>query len=349
MPRLTPQLRLERRADLDLSHVRLTPAEAADRAALLTVMDPARLSLRRVDGLRRHRRAPRGRRPLGRPHRRQPLHRLAGGAATVRRDADPARSVDPELRRLAAAPQVRGRRPGRHGAVRLARHGRGRHADHAPQPRAGLDGGHSALVLFLGAAPRSAAVVSDRRLERDAGLCAGRHRPRARRHAVPVAQVRGRPAAGRRRRAHPLHRLDAVALFDRRRLRCGHADLGVQRAAVDGAVRLDQRPRAGAAARHVHGRAARPGAVPGARRRGLGAADRGPRRPRGGAASHSGRSELPRAAGAGAGRRRQRPAGAPAPAVLPSRAVRSATGCWSRPARWRSGSAPSAWSRCWRG
>ncbi len=48
MPRLTPQLRLERRADLDLSHVRLTPAEAADRAgvrrwpdraALLTVMD----------------------------------------------------------------------------------------------------------------------------------------------------------------------------------------------------------------------------------------------------------------------------------------------------------------------
>ncbi len=48
MPRVTPQLRLERLADLDLSRVRLTPAEAADRAgvwrwparaALLMVLD----------------------------------------------------------------------------------------------------------------------------------------------------------------------------------------------------------------------------------------------------------------------------------------------------------------------
>ena len=48
MPRLTPQLRLDRLPALDLSRVRLTPAEAAeranlgrmpDRASLLMVMD----------------------------------------------------------------------------------------------------------------------------------------------------------------------------------------------------------------------------------------------------------------------------------------------------------------------
>ena len=34
MPRLTPQLRLERLPDLDLARVRLSPSEAAERATL---------------------------------------------------------------------------------------------------------------------------------------------------------------------------------------------------------------------------------------------------------------------------------------------------------------------------
>ena len=53
-----------------------------------------------------------------------------------------------------------------------------------------------------------------------------------------------------------LRRLDEVALRDRRRVRRVHADVGVQRPVVDGAVRVDQRDRPRVRARGDDGRAA---------------------------------------------------------------------------------------------
>ena len=55
-----------------------------------------------------------------------------------------------------------------------------------------------------------------------------------------VTQFR-KPQAVPPRRVDPVRGLDAVALHHRRRVRRVHADLGVQRPAVDGAVRVDQR------------------------------------------------------------------------------------------------------------
>ena len=52
MPRLTPQLRLERLPELDLSRVRLTPAEAAERAGLLEALRARRRCSRSWTGRR---------------------------------------------------------------------------------------------------------------------------------------------------------------------------------------------------------------------------------------------------------------------------------------------------------
>ena len=80
-------------------------------------------------------------------------------------------------------------------------------------------------------------LVPDRRLDVGARLRARGARTRARRHAVPAAASRSA------RDRDSVLRLDAVALHHRRRLRRVHADVGVQRPAVDGAVRVDERRR----------------------------------------------------------------------------------------------------------
>ena len=82
MPRLTPEMRLEKLPSLDLARVRLTPAEAAEaglvddpgRAVLLSIMGGRRTASapRETDhGVRRHRRSP-GRRQRSRSRERLP-------------------------------------------------------------------------------------------------------------------------------------------------------------------------------------------------------------------------------------------------------------------------------------
>ena len=72
---------------------------------------------------------------------------------------------------------------------------------------------------------------------------------------------------------HPLFRLDALALHHRCDFRRVHAHLGIQRHAVDGAVRLGDQPRASDPARRVHRRRRGPFAFPADGSREVGTAD----------------------------------------------------------------------------
>ena len=302
MPRLTPELRLERLPELDLDRIALAPAAAAGRAhlsptprsaLLLTVLDrPAY----RFDGVTVF--ADTG-------ERLDAVGPTAATAVASRFTGRPREAVEyvgtltepdqwtPGRAERASAAQVRDRRRCRYRALRLATDGRGGDADHAAQPGAGLDRRDSALVLLHGAPREPAALVRRRRLDVDPGVPARRHRPCAGRHAVPVARAaRRHPVARRSPGADPVRRLDALALPDRGRVRARDADLGVQRPAVDGALRLDRRPRPGCSPRRAVRRTVGPRALPHVRcggvgphrRRATGEGDR--------AATHPGRSLL---------------------------------------------------------
>ena len=130
-----------------------------------------------------------------------------------------------------AAAEVHRRRRERHRGLCPAANRRDRRADHEEEPPARLDRCDSPLDVFHGAPGESTAVVPDRGVDVRCRVCAGGTRSGSHLHAVP--QDTTVPARGR----HPLFRSDALALRHRRRLRRLHADVGVQRADLDGAVR----------------------------------------------------------------------------------------------------------------
>ena len=214
------------------------PARADHRRAAHHDADgsrSARLQVWRAHRVRRHRRdAAADRRPDG-AHAGRALHRRSGIRHRVHARGAAAGSVDADVEPRAAAAQVPRPRRGRDRTVRVAAHRRGGAGDHQPRPAAGLDGRHPALALLRAAALEPAALVFGRRLpvgarRRNGGAGSGR-----RRHAVQADQAIPRHGFD------SLRRLDEVALRDRRRVRRVHADVGVQRPAVDGTVRVDQR------------------------------------------------------------------------------------------------------------
>ena len=164
------------------------------------------------------------------------------------------------------------------------------------------------------------------------GCRAGASRADPRRHAVPMVAA----AAVDR---HPLFRLDALALHHRRDLRRVHADVGVQRHAVDGAVRLGDAAGPADPARRVHRRRRRARAFPGDGSGEVGPGDGRPRRHQGSGVRPNPRravlrrSHRPRADGAVAAS-----SGCISRTTCPG-ACR-ATACSSQPTRWRSGDEP---------
>ena len=242
--------------------------------------------------------------------RREPVYRRVRRCRAVRRHPHRARPMDAGRAQPASAAPARHRRRGRHRALRVAPDGRGGDADDPAQPGAGLARRDSALVLLHGPAREPAALVRRRGLGVDARVPARGPRAGARRHAVPVAPAaRRRPVGRRPGRANPVRRLDALALPDRCLLRARDVDLGLQRPAVDGALRLDHRARSRRPAGCAGRRAGGPGSLPGlggasvaaCRWRGCGQGDR--------AAANRGRSLLRRAGWSTTGRRCTGPGG----------------------------------------
>ena len=256
MPRLIPDERLERLAPIDLRAVRLTPLEAAQKAdvepgatTLLMVMD-------------------------------RPAYRVGGGFTVFADNGDLLEEVDATqaatiVSGFMKVPDVPGR---------LSRHDHGtRPVDARPEPpdaaaqvsRSTIPEGHQVYVsawlaevtmltsrrsrtlAWLGTIPHwfyFAALRSNQPLwyqivvwTSGLGCRAGAPRADSRRHAVQMVAA----AAVDR---HPLFGLDALALRHGRDLRRVHADVGVQRHAVDGAVRLGDAAGPADSAQRVHRR-----------------------------------------------------------------------------------------------
>ena len=280
MPALTPEARRAhlpgdrfqpRHAERRRRRGARRPRRAAERHAAVgagTAGLPVRWT-RTGDGLCRYRRddgAGVGRRIA--PHR-EPLPRRARIAARGRRPAHDAGSVDAPARAPRRPAEVHGGRRRRH-ARSTSR--RGPPTSCSPRPAAIERSPGSASsrtgCISAGCARnqplwyRTVVWTSERRVR------AGAARPGARRHAVAAhATV---PAVSRR----AVRGLDALALHHRRRLRRVRAHVGVQRPAVDGALRVDERQRARSGRRGVHRRRDRAVAVQAGGRR-----PRGPRSP----------------------------------------------------------------------
>ena len=335
MPRLTPEARLARLPDLDLSRVRLTAAEAVERAGLWAFPDSAVL-LTVQD---------------------RPAWRFAWpfGDATVFADTGDLQAPldDAAARavagRFAGVPEDRVRFAGEvterdqwtiqygggppyfkfevddGGGTELYVSPRSAEVTMRTTRRsagARLGRRHPALVLRGRAAAQRCAVDRRGRLVRHPRLRRRRARPAARLpHAVPAGG--GPSAAGPDEPGAPPAAGGRIPYTGWMRwhyltgagVRGVHAHVGVQRPVVDGAVRMDACARAGPAAGYVQRRTARSGVLRRGCRRRSGAVGGGARHARDRAAPHPRRAALPRAAGAGGGCGR-RPGGAAAPAVL---------------------------------
>ncbi len=163
MPRLTPEMRLEKLPNLDLARVRLTPAEAAETGL---VESPGRTVLLSVMGRPAYRFGAgetttvfadtgdvmEGATLATGADDRQPLCGCHRGPVNHARDAEPGRSVDAGTKPSTAAPQVPRQRRARHRTLRLATHRRGDDGHHAARTRAGVGQHHSAFPLLRRAA-----------------------------------------------------------------------------------------------------------------------------------------------------------------------------------------------------
>ena len=158
-----------------------------------------------------------------------------------------ARPMDPDPQgRLAAGSLRCRRRRGQLGlCIAVLRRSSARHRP--PDPFTRLARHDPSLVLFHAVAPQPAALVLDRGLDRGARLRARRARTDSRCHPVQALET------VRPEQVHTLPRLDALALLHGDPVRPLRPDLGIQRIDVDGAVRLDHRPRAGDSRRRTAG------------------------------------------------------------------------------------------------
>ena len=212
---------------------------------------PARLLDRRRDGVRGRRRIACATRARNRAGSRSQVQRRAPELRAVRAHRRAPGPVDAAARPRAAAREVRGRRRARHGSLRVPYDGHGRARDDRAYARLRVDCDDSPLVLLHEPAHESAALDADGGMVRGARLRTRGARPRARRRAVPKVD------AVQLREVDSLPGLDAVALHPRRVLRRVRADMGVQRFAVDGAVRMDERRGPAHTPKRLHGRSAR--------------------------------------------------------------------------------------------
>ena len=243
MPQLSPELRRESLAPLDMSAVRLTAAEAAQRAL---ITDAPRTTMLTVLGRPAYRFGTRTvfadtgetLQPIDGPTARMLAARFIGVPESDIEFMHEVRRPDQWTLTLSRAlPLLKFRARDDAGTELYVspRTAEVRAGDHQPRPAAGVDGRHPALALLCAAALEPAALVFGRRLpvgarRRDGGAGSGR-----RHHAFQADQAIPRHGFD------SLRRLDEVALRDRRRVRRVHADVGVQRPVVDGAVRVDQR------------------------------------------------------------------------------------------------------------
>jgi hypothetical protein len=227
MPRLTPEVRLSRLSAVDFTRVRLSPVEAAERAY---VEQPGRAVLLSVQG--------------------RPAYRFSNSETVFADNGDVfegldlaqaktlaaefARVSEDKIRNVAEidAPDqwtlTQGRQlRGAHRALCLTAARRGGSTHDSRQQSAGVGFHYSAFLLLRASTGEDAALVSIGHLD-----CWSRMRTVAggHRHRIDGIQTV----------AHPLFRLDAMALRHRTRVRSSDIDVGLQRTAFDGAVGVDR-------------------------------------------------------------------------------------------------------------
>ena len=263
MPRLTPELRLERLAALEVSRVELTPSEAArTRGPSLPARPrvaadgdgPAGVSLAGGDRSRCLPTMAMCSTRSARPRRRTIASRFLNLPEDRVQHVETLIETDQwTLGQGRQLPVHKFRVDDGDGTeLYVSSADRRRDAvDNPPQPDAGMDRHDSPLALFRGAARQPAALVSHRGVDVDARLHPRRSWPCPGGHAVQANETV--PAGG----GHPVLRLDAMALHHRRRLRHLHAHVGLQRPALDGAVRVDECHGTRGGARCLHRRARR--------------------------------------------------------------------------------------------